>query len=998
MDAETSQVSLDVACVALLRRNGIQWADPNKSWKEHDKRERVRDACYLVRLWGRTADGRSVCVVVPDAMTTSYRLLDSKFRKPQLEALAAAIGRELEPRGLGPSAAKVSLVWRHTTNGWKEDPADPGKPQSLPWLRVSAANTVIKWGAANASRKAGTETGSLDAITPTTGERNVEVHTELLLAAGVRPGSWLRIPDVGIVSERVCSDLVVQVLSSELRISERSGPGPVRVLSFDIECFSESGDFPDATKLEDPIITIGMYGKTLFSDDTKVTSLALCLGDAVGGEHETRCFNTEEELLVGFGTAMRASDADVLVGYNTSLFDWNYITGRVKTLKDLGRLSATLADEVFCNSRVRRKSTPAEDAPVASSALGDNPLHIPRMPGRFEVDLWFYLKRENSTDLPDLKLNTVSKHYLKDEKHDLPPLQIFEKYRSGGAEGNGVVASYCIQDTKLVLDLVEKLAVVQGIMQMASVTWVTPHDINFRGQQIKVYSQLLRKARDLGYVIEDTASNGKEDDDPVDYQGATVVAPTVGYFTDPVLTLDFASLYPSLMRSYNLSPDTFASSTVLTPTNLIPNTEHRFVSSTVCRGLLPLILDELLAERKRVRKEMAQCGDSMQKSLLNCRQLALKVSANSCYGFTGCRRGIMTCIEVAESTTGAGRYAIKITSEAIEREWPGSSVIYGDTDSCFVRLPPERRGDDGKAIFELGEAMAARVTELFSDSMEEKSYVELEMEKYFNPLVLYKKKRYAGLCYEDPNKQGKMCAKGIEMVRRDASSLLRRVQKDVLDAFVLAGDACAAVEATKAAVESVLTTPTGGPFADLAESKTLRAKYANPGSMTHVKVAELMNLRSPGSGPRVGERVHYMVVASETPRVVDKVDDIAYAETHRLPPDWLYYVEKLELPLMRLLREPLEFLGPEKIDEITRFFTDAKLRADTQVRTVSLARHGTEWIRGHHTKSGTQLKLAFAADEPLIIPVARPKKRAKKANGPLPVPTGTLDAWIPKKQ
>jgi DNA polymerase delta subunit 1 len=981
VDAETCQVSLDPKCVALLRRNGLQWTDASKTWKEHERRERVPGACYLVRIWGRTADGRSVCVVVPDACSTSYRRLLLEHRSvAQLTSLARLVAQALEPSGLGPSAAKVSLVWRHTTNGWHEDPRDPCLPAMLPWLQISVASTCLKTAASRACQKAGTELNCLSAISPITGERNVEVHTEVLLAAGVRPGAWLCVTGhFAEASSRICADLTVQVLASELKVSSLGNLGPLRVLSFDIECYSESGDFPDASKPEDCIITIGCYSKTLFVEEPKVRALALCLGQTnPGDDGETRCFETEAELLLAFGEAMRVSDADIVVGYNTSLFDWRYISGRVDTLQKQGKLSKGMAAEIFCNSRVRCLSTAPQDSMVASSALGDNPLHIPRMPGRFEVDLWFYLKRENSTALPDLKLNTVSKHYLAgDCKHDLPPQQIFERFRSGGAEGRAEVACYCLQDCKLVLDLVEKLAVVQGVMQMASVTWVTPHDINFRGQQIKVYTQLLRKARDLNYVLEDTiSSTGPEDEE---YQGAHVVPPIVGYYTDPVLTLDFASLYPSLMRSYNLSPDTLVlSPSGKTPMNLIPNTEHRFISSTVQRGLLPLILDELLAERKRVRREMSSCSDPLQRSLLDCRQLALKISANSCYGFTGSRRGMMTCLEVAESTTGAGRHAIHMTTEAIEREWPGSSVIYGDTDSCFVRLPLEQRQIDGAAVFQLGEQMAALVTALFASSMLETSYVELEMEKYFNPLVLYKKKRYAGLCFEEPGKPGKMCAKGIEMVRRDASALLRRTQRQVLDAFVFASDAKAAVAATIAAVEAILAVAPGGPFVDLTESKNLRAKYVNPGSMSHVKVAELMNQRSPGSGPRIGERVHYMVIASETPRIVDKVEDVTYAEQQKLPPDWLHYVEKVELPLMRLLRVPLEFLGPEKIQEVVSFFAEAKLRAHAQVRMVSLARRGTEWLSGHVTAGGgTQLKLALKGMECLPL-AAAPKKRAKK--------------------
>lgn len=999
LDAETCQISIGSSSdIVALRRNVKRWADPALSWREHEKRDRVREpSCYLVRLWGRTITGQSVCVVVPDAMSTTYRRLATKFSKSQLDDLAATVQRFLEPRDLGRSAAIVSIVNRHTTNCWVPDETNSNRPASLPWMRMTVANASIKIKTVWACRQAGEQTKLLEAFLPITGEKNVEVHTEVLLGAHIRPGSWFRVPaeTAARCPSRVCADLVVQVLSTDLSPAEVTSSAPIRVLSFDIECFSESGDFPDSSKPEDPIITIGLYAETLFGESASVEATALCLGETNSRDgYKTVSFNSEEDLLLGFGKALRDSDADVVVGYNTALFDWPYITGRVNTLKKLRRLSEEAAADVFCISRVKRKSTPAKDNTVTSSAMGDNPLHLARMPGRFEVDLWFHLKRANVTDLPNLKLNTVAEYYLKDTKHDLPPQHIFAQYRDGGAAGRGTIAAYCIQDTKLVLELVKKLDVVQGITQMAAVTLVTPHDINFRGQQIRVYTQILRKARELNYVVEDTGNDGKDIVDEEGYAGAHVVEPKVGHYEDPIVTLDFASLYPSIMRTWNLSFDTLIRKEgSLTPSTKIPNTEHTFVKASVKRGLLPLILDELLAERKRVRKIMANCLDPLQRSLLNGTQLALKVSANSCYGFTGSTKGIMQCKEVAESTTGAGRHIIQETSAAIEREWPGSSVVYGDTDSCFVRLPNAFCHGSPQEIFEIGEKMAKRITNIFTEMTSEKSYIELEMEKYYKPLVLYKKKRYAGLCYKDPQKPPSMSAAGIEMVRRDAASILRETQKDVLEALVVQGSVDNAIAAAKNAIEIVLSVKPGGPFGKLAQSKTLRSKYANPDSMVHVKVAQLMDARQPGSAPRSGERVSYLVVASLTPRIVDKVDSVEYAEEHRLPPDWAHYVNMLVDPLMRLLEVPLQSLAPEKYRMLMNYFENSKGRGLGLTHAHSLARHGTEWLRGHKTASGIQMKLNLG--DRIMPALTPPPKKVKKSSSTAAASTGgTLDRWL----
>lgn len=971
LDAEACQIALDGPRVVRFRQGTARWDDPSLCWREVDRKAKVEEASYLVRLWGRTRDGKSVCVVVCDAVSTFYRRLSTTHSPSRLAALADKVAEYVANPALGPSGATVDVVYRHTTNGWIDDPADPSQPAKLPWMRIVASNQATRLKIPTASRKAENDLALVNAFLPITAEKSVEVHNELLLKLRARPGGWITLNSRVVQNakesmNRAVCHLCIHALTKDIRaVGSGAEAAPIRVLSYDIECYSESKCFPDPLKIEDPIIAISLYEKTMFSENADEKASVVYLGDAIlppestVANHEVYSCKTEVDLLCRFAELFRLSDADVIVGYNTCLFDWRYIAKRVTLLLQLGQMSRGKAEEIFRLSRVRSLHTPSVENAIASSAMGDNPLHHPRMPGRFEVDLWFYLKRQNNPGLPNLKLDTVSAHYLGTHKHDLPAQQMFiEHCRS--PEGRGLVAAYCIQDTKLVMDLVEKLDVIPSVLQMASVTGVTPHDINFRGQQIKVYTQILDKAHELGYVVEDTGGDNQDNGFQQEYEGAHVVDPTVGYYRDPILTLDFASLYPSLIQTYNLSFDTrVISAETAAPSLLIPNTSHRFVASSVRRGLLPLILDGLLAERKRVRKIAAQTSDKLQKSLLNCMQLALKVSANSCYGFTGSTKGLMTCIEVAESTTGAGRDIIHFSSKTIEREWPGSEVVYGDTDSCFVRLPPHLRDLDDYGLFDLGEEMANKITKEFAAGLQlsQQSFVLLEMEKFLRPLALYKKKRYAGLCYEEPGKEPKMCAKGIEMVRRDAAPLLRKVQEDVLDAIIRKEDAEAGVAIAKSAVESVLALPPGGPFDDIAQSKTLKANYACPQSMAHVQVVNLMNTRDPGSAPRVGERVFFVVIASETPRVVDKVDDVAYAQEEKLPPDWLHYVEMLERPLMRLLDVPLMSLGPDKLQALEKFFDAAKSRARAQVRVSSLARHGAGWLRGHKSTRGTQLKL-----------------------------------------
>merc|ERR1719221_2249130 len=94
-----------------------------------------------------------------------------------------------------------------------------------------------------------------------------------------------------------------------------------------------------------------------------------------------------------------------------------------------------------------------------------------------------------------------------------------------------------------------------------------------------------------------------------------------------------------------------------------------FVKSEKRRGLLPMILEELLAARKRAKKAMAEAEDPLTKSVLNGRQLALKISANSVYGFTGATSGILPCLEISSSVTAFGRTMIDHTKSLVEAEF-----------------------------------------------------------------------------------------------------------------------------------------------------------------------------------------------------------------------------------------------------------------------------------------------------------------------------------------
>ena len=120
------------------------------------------------------------------------------------------------------------------------------------------------------------------------------------------------------------------------------------------------------------------------------------------------------------------------------------------------------------------------------------------------------------------------------------------------------------------------------------------------------------------------------------------------------------------------------------------------MKQSVKKGILPLILEELLAARKKAKNELARATDPFEKAVLDGRQLALKISANSVYGFTGAQVGQLPCLAISSSTTAFGRDMIEMTKNIVLEKYTKSNgyeydcqVIYGDTDSVMVKFGTE---------------------------------------------------------------------------------------------------------------------------------------------------------------------------------------------------------------------------------------------------------------------------------------------------------------------
>lgn len=226
---------------------------------------------------------------------------------------------------------------------------------------------------------------------------------------------------------------------------------------------------------------------------------------------------TERELLKRWVDVVSEMDPDIFYTYNGDSFDCMYLVERAELLGLLkSRVSGnkTIRDGYLLKklSRMTDKSAEIKKEYFSSSAYGDSEFNRVYIPGRLNYDLLIHYKR-GMKKYASYKLDSIAYEILKQNKHDVSPKEIFDYYQSGDPEKIKEIGEYCIQDTVLLQRLVDKQLILTNIMQLANVTYVPIGFLTTRGQTIKVFSQVLRKARQMDFLVPHT--NFNEDSYPL---------------------------------------------------------------------------------------------------------------------------------------------------------------------------------------------------------------------------------------------------------------------------------------------------------------------------------------------------------------------------------------------------------------------------------------------------------------------------------------------------
>jgi len=818
---------------------------------------------------------------------------------------------------------------------------------------------------------------------------------------------------------------------------ESSANVPMYIAGYDIETYSESGNFPVASNPSDEIIQIGVSFR--YTDDllSSYKRFVFVSGTCTASKDDTVIFvscRDEKHLLEEFMKCVRFENPDIIAGYNTFGFDDSYIADRCaynRLIFNIGRIEI---DDWKNRGSVTYAHTEAKKFELASGTFAVRYLKVP---GRLAIDLLLSVRREQNLD--SYKLDSVANTFLRDKvikieriddlnikiytkstrglfvgnlvrfdvmtnttnpyregekfqviqkdektfivqsetqilhdlssddisklewsfsKDDTSAQEMFASHR-GSADDRAIIAKYCIQDCDLVLTLMAKLDTLVNARGMADVCRVPIQYIFLRGQGIKIYSAVVYQASKRNQII--MTQEGLEGD--TSYEGAIVLPPKIGMYLDqPIPVLDFNSLYPSNMIAYNLSPDTLVYVKTFTATgkkirqegsdgtDLIakgykidevsydtfdeekkpsgritcgfvqPNSDPRTV------GVLPLTLDILLKKRKETRKLIEKTDDDAQKSVLNGLQLAYKVVANSVYGQCGSRTSPIRRLEVAACTTAVGRQKIFDAKKIVETEF-GGEVIYGDTDSIFIKFATR----DLAESIELGKKAAERIT-----AAGRKAH-KIEYEKTFYPFILFCRKRYMGMMYEDDIKKCKRKTMGVALKRRDNAPIVKDVFGGALDSLMEHRSIKVAEKLVKDMLVKVMKNEY--PLEKFILSKQLRDDYKNPGQIAHRVLADRMEERDAGNKPQVGDRLSYIYVSNrrDEKKQGDKIESVDYVREKKLKPDVEFYItNQIQNPVAQLFALAIEDLDGYKKRDYNTFYEEYRETLDEEEATLKV--------------------------------------------------------------
>jgi len=525
----------------------------------------------------------------------------------------------------------------------------------------------------------------------------------------------------------------------------------LNIMSFDIEVYNPTGSTrPD----KDPILMISLA-------DNRGFRKVITWKDFKAGLDYVEVVGDEREMLQRFAQIVEERDVDILLGYNTDLFDFPYMRERAKILKVKLRLGR---DGSEITSRKRRFAT------------------VTRIRGRPHIDVYTmidFLATIGTIRLIHYTLENVYKYFTGKDKLDIEFTDICNAWDKGGEKAKTFL-KYSMSDADATLEI--GLELLPMFFELTRVVRQSPFDVSRMTPGQLVEWLLIAEAFNVGELVparpvgEEFVERAEET-----YVGAYVMEPEKGLHED-IVVFDFRSLYPSIIVTHNIDPSTLDCKCCKpSEATVVPELGHRFCKKR--RGFIPTTLERIIKERVKVKEELKKYKrDSREYRSLDAKQWAYKIIANSFYGMLGYPRARWYFKRCAESVTSFGRHYIHKTIEMARNS--GFEVVYGDTDSLLCKLNGKSRDDAKRFLEQVNESLPG--------------IIELELEGFYKRGVFVTKKRYAMI-----DEDGRMVVKGLEFVRRDWAALAKRTQEAVLEAILRDGSKEKAAQIVRDATKNI---------------------------------------------------------------------------------------------------------------------------------------------------------------------------------------------------
>ncbi|XP_032687505.1 DNA polymerase zeta catalytic subunit isoform X2 [Odontomachus brunneus] len=613
---------------------------------------------------------------------------------------------------------------------------------------------------------------------------------------------------------------------------------------------------------------------------------------------------TERDVFNNLMKLIEQHNPDVLLGWEVESFSWGYVFQRAAHLALSGfplRISKVPYVQISSNK---------SDAHTFEK---DDMSEI-KVPGRNILDVWRIMRHEAA--LLTYTFENVMYHVL----HERVPCPSFKTLSTWWKHESIIIKCRVIHHYVIrirgTLKILSQLDIIGRTCEYARLLGIQFYEVFSRGSQFRVESMMLRLAKPMNYIpispsIHQKARMRAPECLPL------IMEPESKFYIDPLIVLDFQSLYPSMIIAYNYcfstclgriehigqpGPFDFGAATLKMKKSMVLKLQGKlnfspcgvaFVKKEVRQGILPRMLMGILNTRLMVKESMKLHPEENRtlQRVLHSQQLGLKLIANVTYGYTSANfSGRMPCIEIADSVVSKGRETLERAIKLVEStsKW-GGRVIYGDTDSMFVLLPGKSREE----AFVIGEEIADAVTAANPPP------VKLKFEKVLHPAILQTKKRYCGYMYETCNQEKpEFLAKGIETVRRDGCPAVAKILEKSLKILFDTKDISLVKSHIIRQFDKILRRRVS--IQDLTFAKEFRGMrgYKANACVPALELTRRLIRKDPRAVPRTSERVRYVIIAGAPNQTLIQCvrTPMEVLTDPALMPNSVYYVTKVIAP------------------------------------------------------------------------------------------------------